>query len=177
MDFFEAIDKRYSHRFEFLDTPVPMEDLIKIAEAGTKAPSAGNLQTQRFVIITDPQTRAKIAEIYNGHPGMSTAPAFIALVSKHQELGPNKISFELKDYGAAAENVLLAAAALGYASLWTDGDTSVMVPERERKMAALLGVPEGRTVRAVLPVGIPKTPGRQPARKPLEQLVKFEKYL
>jgi hypothetical protein len=29
----------------------------------------------------------------------------------------------------------------------------------------------------VLPVGIPKTPGRQPPRKPFEQLVKFEKYL
>jgi nitroreductase len=86
-----------------------------------------------------------------------------------------KVSFELKDYGAAAENVLLAAAALGYASLWTDGETT-MIPERQAKLAALLGIPEDRSVRAVLPVGIAKTPGHQPPRKPFDELVKFEKY-
>ena len=174
MDFFEAVEKRYSYRGEFESTPVPREDLIKIVTAGTKAPSAGNLQTQSFLIITDPVTRAAIAEIFN-HKGISTAPALIMLVSRRQELGPNKISFELKDYGAAAENILLAAAALGYATLWTDGETS-MVNGRQEKLAALLGIPEDRSVRAVVPVGIPKTPGQQPPRKPFDELVKFEKY-
>lgn len=174
MEFFEVIDKRFSYRGEFEDTPVPREDLIKIVTAGTKAPSAGNLQTQSFLVVTDKEIRAKIAEICP-HKGISTAPALILLVSQRQELGPDKISFELKDYGAAAENVLLAIAALGYASLWTDGETS-MLPGRQEKLSALLGIPEDRTIRAVLPVGIPKTPGKQPPRKPFDELVKFEKY-
>jgi nitroreductase len=174
MDFFETVEKRYSYRGEFMDTPVPHEDLIKIVTAGTKAPSAGNLQTQSFLIVTDARMRAQIAELFQ-HKGISTAPALIVLVSEHQELGPKKVSFELKDYGAAAENILLAIAALGYASLWTDGDTG-MKPERQDKLASMLEIPEGRTVRAILPVGLPKTPGQQPPRKPFDELVKFEKY-
>jgi nitroreductase len=174
MDFFEAVEKRYSYRGEYADAPVPREDLVKIVTAGIKAPSAANLQTQSFLVITDPAVRDKIAEICP-HRGIATAPALILLVSEHQELGPMKVSFELKDYGAAAENILLAIAALGYASVWTDGETS-MTPERQDKLAALLGIPEGRAVRAVLPVGVPKTPGQQPPRKPFEELVKFEKY-
>jgi nitroreductase len=174
MDFFDVIDKRYSYRGEFLDTPVPREDLIKIVTAGTKAPSAGNLQTQSFLVVTDPEIRAKTAEIMP-HKGISTAPALILLVSQKQELGPMKVSFELKDYGAAAENVLLAAAALGYASLWTDGETS-MVPERQEKLSKLLNIPDDRSVRAVLPIGIAKNPGHQPPRKPFDESVKFEMY-
>lgn len=174
MEFFEVVEKRYSYRGEFTDTPVPREDLIKIVTAGIKAPSAGNLQTQSFLIVTEAETRAKIAEILP-HKGISTAPALILLVSEHQELGPKKVSFELKDYGAAAENVLLAIAALGYASVWTDGETT-MIPDRQDRLAALLGIPEGRSVRAVLPVGVPKTPGQQPPRKPFDELVKFGKY-
>lgn len=174
MEFFDVIEKRYSYRGEFTDTPVPREDLVKIVTAGIKAPSAGNLQTQSFLIVTDAEVRAKIAEIFP-HKGVATAPALILLVSEHQELGPRKVSFELKDYGAAAENVLLAIAALGYASLWTDGETS-MIAERQEKLAALLGIPKGRSVRAVLPVGVPKIAGQQPPRKPFDELVKFESY-
>jgi nitroreductase len=174
MDFFETAEKRYSYRGEYLDTPVPREDLMKIVTAGVRAPSAANLQTQSFLVVTDPEIRAKIAEICP-HKGISTAPALILLVSQKQELGPTKVTFELKDYGAAAENILLAIAALGYASVWTDGETT-MIPGRQEQLAALLGIPEDRTVRAVLPVGIPKTPGQQPPRKPFDELVRFEKY-
>ncbi len=174
MEFFEAVTKRYSYRGEFTNAPVPREDLIKIVTAGIHAPSAGNMQTQSFLIVTDAGVRAKIAEIIP-HRGVSSAPALILLVSQVQELGPTKVTFELKDYGAAAENVLLAIAALGYASVWTDGQTS-MNPVLQEKLAALLGIPEGRVVRAVLPVGVPAAPGQQPPRKPFDELVKFEKY-
>jgi nitroreductase len=174
MDFFDVIDNRYSYRGEFLDTPIPQEDLVKIAMAGVKAPSAGNLQSQSFLIITRSDMRAWIAEIFP-HKGVSTAPALILLVSECKELGARKISFELKDYGAAAENILLAITALGYASVWTDGETS-MNEERQEKLKALLKLPEGHTVRAILPVGVPATPGEQAQRKPFEESVKFEFY-
>jgi nitroreductase/kynurenine formamidase len=174
MEFFETVEKRYSYRGEFLDTPVPREDLVKIVTAGIRAPSAGNLQSQSFLVITEPEMRARITEIFP-HKGIATAPALILLVSSYKELGHRKVSFELKDYGAAAENVLLAIAALGYASVWTDGETSLN-QERQAKLTDLLGLPEGHTVRAILPVGVAKTPGSQAARKPFDELVKFERY-
>ncbi len=54
MDLFEAIEGRYSYRGAFTDAPVPREDLVRIVEAGLKAPSGCNAQTTTFVIAADP---------------------------------------------------------------------------------------------------------------------------
>jgi nitroreductase len=189
MEFFEVIFARHSYRGEFESTPVPRGDLEKIVTAGTRAPSAGNMQSQRFYVVTNAGALAKIRELFP-HPGVATAPALILLVSKllkfepfppkeqprgAAEAPPQKFDspFELQDYGAAAENVLLAIAALGYSTVWTDGQT-MFSKEFHERIAELLELPEDAKVRAVLPVGIPKTKGgAQPERKPLDELVKF----
>lgn len=44
--------------------PVPKADLEYIVEAATMAPSAGNLQLWSFVIVTEEDARARIAEAY-----------------------------------------------------------------------------------------------------------------
>ena len=58
MNLFEAIAKRLSYRGGFKDGPVSRDDLIKIVEAGLKAPSGKNGQTTSFVIIDDQQILA-----------------------------------------------------------------------------------------------------------------------
>jgi nitroreductase len=172
MEFFDVIMSRHSYRGEFEPTPIPREDLDKIVTAGIRAPSAGNMQSQRFYVVTGGETLAEIRKVFP-HPGVATAPALILLVSKLLKFGPGDSPFELQDYGAAAENVLLAIAALGYSTVWTDGQTTFN-KEFQAKAAALLGLPSDATVRAVLPVGIPKEKGTaQPERKPFEELVKY----
>ena len=174
MEFFDLVHARYSYRGEFESTPVPREDLVKIVTAGIHAPSAGNMQSQRFFVVTSDDMLAKIREIFN-HKGVATAPALILLVSKLLKFGPeNRDSvFELQDYGAAAQNVLLAIADLGYTTVWTDGQTNFNKDFQE-KVNELLSLPEDTTVRAVLPIGIPKEKGGgQPQRKPFEELVTF----
>jgi nitroreductase len=172
MEFFDVVMSRHSYRGEFEPTPIPREDLEKIVAAGIHAPSAGNMQSQRFYVVTGGDALAEIRKIFP-HPGVATAPALILLVSKLLKFGPGNSPFELQDYGAAAENVLLAIAALGYSTVWTDGQTTFN-EELQAKAASLLDLPEDATVRAVLPVGIPKTKGAsQPERKPLEELAKF----
>ncbi|MDR2357535.1 MAG: nitroreductase family protein [Oscillospiraceae bacterium] len=194
MEFFEVIFARYSYRGEFEPTPVPREDLEKIVTAGIRAPSAGNMQSQRFYVVTGAEMLSAIREIFP-HPGVASAPALILIVSKllkfepfpprdgerggadarAEDAPPQKFDspFELQDYGAAAENVLLAIAALGYATVWTDGQTTFSKDFQE-KAAELLELPKDAKVRAVLPVGIPKTKGgAQPERKPFGELVKF----
>ncbi len=44
--------------------PVPEELVWKVIEAGTKAPSGGNSQPWRFVVVQDPQTKRFIQERY-----------------------------------------------------------------------------------------------------------------
>ncbi|MDR0819547.1 MAG: nitroreductase family protein [Oscillospiraceae bacterium] len=172
MQFFDTMIARHSYRGEFEPNPIPREDLVKIVTAGIHAPSAGNQQSQRFYVVTDPALLAKIREIFQ-HPGVATAPALVLLVSKLLKFGENDSPFELQDYGAAAQNVLLAIADLGYSTVWTDGQTNFN-KEFQEKIGSLLNLDEDATVRAVLPVGIPKTKGgQQLPRKPFDELVRF----
>jgi len=180
MQFFDTVMARHSYRGEFEPTPIPREDLVKICEAGIHAPTAANTQSQRFYVITNPEILAKIREIYNPENaprkqmGVETAPALILLVSKSVNMGDRgKSPFEVQDYGAAAQNVLLAIADLGYSTVWTDGGTTFN-KEFQEKIGGIIELDEDAKVRAVLPVGIPKVKGgKQPERKPFDELTKF----
>ena len=180
MQFFDTMIARYSYRGEFEPTPVPREDLVKICQAGIQAPSAGNLQSQRFYVVTNPNMLAKIREIFNPadtprkQMGVATAPALILLVSKLLKMGERGDSpFELQDYGAAAQNVLLAIADLGYSTVWTDGHTNFTQSFQE-KIGSIIDLDDDAKVRAVLPIGIPKEKGgKQAQRKTFEELTRF----
>jgi nitroreductase len=93
---------------------------------------------------------------------IKTASAIIVAVTEKVTFDFG-LDFEVEDYAAAVENILLAATALGYASFWCDG--TVRCTDAHEKIAKLLSVDEGQTVRCVLPVGVPKTLGKQASRK------------
>jgi len=44
--------------------PIPQEIQVRILDAAIRAPSAGNTQTWRFVLVDDPETKRKLAELY-----------------------------------------------------------------------------------------------------------------
>lgn len=52
MDTLKAISTRTSVR-KFLEKEVPLEVIKTVLEAGIKAPSGGNRQPWRFVVVTD----------------------------------------------------------------------------------------------------------------------------
>ena len=60
MDFDEVVFKRRSVR-KFEEDPISEEVLFKVLEAGRWAPSAGNSQLWRFVVITDVDVKKRIA--------------------------------------------------------------------------------------------------------------------
>ena len=73
----EAIQKRTTIR-RWKPIPVEKEKIIKVLESGRRAPSWGNVQPWRFVVIQDP---AKIEELAKsaaaGQPQVSTAPVVV----------------------------------------------------------------------------------------------------
>lgn len=158
MELMEAIRARRSYRGPFAPTPIPREDLRELLEAGVLAPSGCNLQTTRLIGVDDPAPVKKLAEIY-GKSWALTAPAAILLVTRETP-SPSGVSYHVHDYSAAAENILLAIAAKGYASVWIEGQIRGG-PDHE--MGRLLGVPDDMTVAVYLPVGIPA--GETPAAK------------
>jgi nitroreductase len=194
MDFFECVEKRYSYRGVFKNIQVPRKDLEKIIKAGIAAPSGCNRQTTSFIGIDDPQLLNSITGIINknGFKGGCAAAGICVLTQKipgytqaaeggvvqsnslrtPTEGRPADVYFNVQDYSAAIENMLLAITGLGYASCWIEGQVTGSADVQE-KIAKLLNIPKGYSVVAFLPVGIPETEGRRPAYKAFGQRAWF----
>ncbi len=172
MDVFEAIAKRYSYRGDFTDAPVPKEDLEKIVRAGIQAPSGKNEQVASFVIVDDRRLLDQIARIVN-KPVCKTAKAMIGCVTDSRPI-LGDISFAVEDCAASVENMLLAITALGYATVWLDG--VLRFDNIADRVGRLLGVPEGHTVRILLPLGVAAEPGSQKERLPFARRAWFNRY-
>ncbi|MDR2965409.1 MAG: nitroreductase family protein [Treponema sp.] len=172
MDFFETVEKRYSHKEKFLPQEVPLKDLELIAKAGLAAPTGNNSQYVRLVILPD---RASLQPLCDIAPtdGMSTAPAAIAVLTD-PSAQKYQWNFEVEDYAAAAAQMLLAATSLGYVSLWLD---SPYFDEAKQKEALkILGAPEGYHLRVVLPVGLPDGIGSRREKMPFNERVFYKKF-
>ena len=172
MDVFEAIAKRHSYRGEFKDTPIPREHLTQIVHAGIRAPSGCNAQTTAFVIVDDPALIAELAAIVVKET-VRSAKAVIVCVAEHRPVFGG-MSFGVEDCAAAVENMLLAATALGYATVWFDG--ALRRESKAEQIAALLGVPKEREVRVILPLGVPREVVAQRDRKPFAERAWFNRF-
>lgn len=63
MDLREAILRRSTTNGYFLPDPVSLEHQHRLMEAASRAPSHFNSQPWRFVLVTDPQLRGRVAEV------------------------------------------------------------------------------------------------------------------
>ena len=64
MDVFEAIQTTRAMRRLDSSRPVSDADLRKVLEAATMAPSGGNSQPVRWIVVVDPQVRRQLGSIY-----------------------------------------------------------------------------------------------------------------
>ena len=175
MDVFEAIAKRHSYRGPFRDQMIPRDDLRRIVQAGLQAPSGKNVQTTRFVIVDDANLVRKIAGMPALNTAMQQAKAYIACIV---DLRPEAVyeghAFQVEDCAAAVENMLLAITALGYATVWVDG--WLRVQKRAETIGNLLGLPEGKIIRIILPIGVPEEAWPQKEKMPFAARVSFNRY-
>jgi nitroreductase len=111
------------------------KDVITMLEAAMAAPSASNLKPWHFIVVTERQTLDNLASVHAYGKMLFEAPLCIAVC------GDTTISegFWVQDCSTAAENLLLAATALGLGAVWTG-----VYPLEERISAVkkLLNIPE-----------------------------------
>ena len=174
MDLFHAIEKRHSYRGNFTDAPVPREDLERIVDAGIRAPSGHNAQTTSFVIVDNQELLAEVTGCLKPAAYLQSARAAIVVLMDPRPASGWDVSFGVQDYAAAVENMLLATTALGYASVWLDGD--VAVADTAQKIARVLSVPEPLQVRVVLPLGVPQAQRSQRQKKPFDERAHWNGY-
>lgn len=72
------LESRISIR-KFRKATIPDNDINEIIEIGTKAPSAGNCQPWRIVVVKDAATREKLAEAAWGQGFVAKAPVILAV--------------------------------------------------------------------------------------------------
>lgn len=154
MDTLEAIHTRRSIR-KYQDMPVP-EDLVRqVLAAAMHAPSARNAQPWQFVVIDDRRLLAEIPRINPNAHMAGRAPTAILICG---DLGLEKSpGYWVVDCAAAAENLLLAAHALGLGAVWTG------VYPRENRIEGLnrlLDLPENVMPHSLIVLGYP---AEQPA--------------
>lgn len=140
---------RHSYRGDYLPDPVPREDLISIMEAGLAAPSGCNKQTTSLICVDDPELLRKIYDVTGF--GIETAPAIICVLTRAVAVYRGKC-YNVQDYSAAIENMLLTIVAFGYESCWYEG----YVTDDDRigyQIAKILDVPKEYELVGVLPVG------------------------
>jgi nitroreductase len=76
MDVSEAIQKRVTIR-KWKPIPVEKQKIIKVLEAGRRAPSWGNVQPWRFIVVQDRAKIEELAKAGGGQPQIMTAPVII----------------------------------------------------------------------------------------------------
>ena len=172
MNVLDAINNRTSYRGKYKNDKVPREDLIKIMEAGLAAPSGCNKQTTSLIGIDDPEILAKLEATIN--PKVNFAPAMICVLTQ-KIIAYQDRCFNIHDYSAAIENMLLAIVGLGYQSCWYEGHITD-VDAIGRKMADILGVPESYELVCFLPVGIAEEPIKFPKKKAFEERACFNEF-
>src|ERR1700744_2351542 len=79
METWDAIRSRRNVR-DYRPDPIPDADLLRIAEAGWRAPSASNRQHWDFILVTDPQQLTDLSQVWQGAGHIAKAQAAIVLV-------------------------------------------------------------------------------------------------
>jgi len=87
-------------------------------EAAMAAPSAVAKDPWHFLLIRNRNTLDKIVKILPNGQMLRQAPAAIVVCGDINKANLNEVSYMLQDLSAAAENLLLAATALGLGSCW-----------------------------------------------------------
>lgn len=135
---------------DYTAEPVSDADLERLLRAAMAAPSAGNQQPWRFVVVTERETLQAIARV---HPFARMLPrAPLAIVVCGDPGDGRWPDFWDQDCSAAVENVLVEAQSLGLGAVWLGVHP---LAERVEGIRALLGVPDQVTPFAVVAVGHP----------------------
>ena len=190
---FDIIRSRRTVR-EFKDTPVPEEHILKILDMARYAPTAGNQQTWKFVVVRQPENlkalkkslkewwkemvdkskfnqtekRNRLKMGYAQIDRIMTAPVYIFIFAGTTVYG----HYALHDGCLAAGNLMLAARAMGYGT----GFFTTFFPPEKVKEFLNVAEPENLQFICAIPLGVPKQWPKMPPKKELKEFIVYEKF-
>jgi nitroreductase len=167
MDTYRAILKRRSIR-SFKQRRIDIKLLRRMVNAARLAPSAANLQPLEFFVITSQSLREEIFRHLkwagyinpqgNPRPGhepvayiiilVNTKKVSSALVKRDEKAIRFSFKPDLRDIGAAAENIMLFAQSKGIASCWLGAIN-------RHPIKKILSLPKDLDIDSVIALGYP----------------------
>lgn len=143
------IYKRRSIR-KYLSTPIPDEKILEFIKAGLNAPSAGNQQPWKFLVINQRAILNKIIEFHPHSSPLKDSPVAILVCGDlHLEVKKN---YWMIDCAAATQNILLEIANQDYGACWLGVYPR---PERMDALTQLFDLPENIMPFSLIAVGVP----------------------
>jgi nitroreductase len=149
---------------QFEDAPLSEEDIAAVLKAAQWTGSSKNRQNWSFIVVDDPDQKDRLCEAGDFTTPVRDAPAVICLVQE-----PDGYEF---DTGRLAQNIMLAADAIGIA-------TCPITLHRDEIAAEVLGLPEGTRCRYAVAIGYPQegsSARKMGGRKLLHELVHHNTY-
>lgn len=169
----ECIKTRRSVR-KYKDKAVDWDKVTRILDAGKFAPSAGNIQNWKFVVVRKENIRKKLAQAALDQDWMEVAPVHIVVVGE-----PEKASrfygargerlYTIQSCAAAVENMMLVANELELGSCWVGAFD-------ESKVKRALNMPEGVVPQAIITIGYADEKPEMPSKVELEHTVYLDKW-
>lgn len=147
--------------------PVSQEDLEACIDVAVQAPTGIDAENWRFLVVTEPAIKQKIADIYcevmmeiGRSGGVTLKPTHNALMARLHEMPcmvfvfaigepSNDIGGQVGFFGSilpAGWSLMLAMRARGIGTTWTS-----LLTSRHDEIAEILGVPAGVTQTVMLP--------------------------
>ncbi len=160
MDFTKVIETRRNIR-RYKPDPVPTDLIETVLASARVAPSAGNRQPYHFIVVTDTETKKAL-----GLREWAAEAPVIIVGCTDPAVSP---SWHLVDFAIAFEHVILAATNLGLGTCWLGR------LERET-IKQVLSIPETVKIVAVTPLGYPDETPEPKTRKPLSEMVHYQRY-
>jgi len=160
---------------QFSPRPVELDKIVQIIEAGTLAPSSGNIQNWTYTVVTDvDKIRAMYGVSLNQEPFLSAMTAIIVCGDAeiaHQMYGMRgKRLYTIQNCAAAIQNMLLASHALGLGATWIGAFD-------EDKIASMFNIPSHRhRPQAIILLGYPYAIPEPKDRKPLHTMIFFNTF-
>lgn len=192
MDVFEAIATTRAMRRLDPARGVEDGDILRIVEAATKAPTGGNSQPVRWLVVKDPGKRRRLGDIYRQCWGevrgfyasrADASPDIPVLLSSADHLGEHMGDAPVLILPCSAgapgqaessvfpgvQNLFLAARALGL------GTTLTTVHRfREDEVREVLGIPSDVNAWAMIPVGYPLGKWGEAKRRPVREVTYWD---
>jgi nitroreductase len=179
--------------------PIPDEVLFQVFDAAIRAPSGGNSQDWRFLVIRDPAVKAKIGEWFKEawaryQPEYVTNPAAMDTLPRTRRLLAKSTTYLVNHVAEAPvivapcglrgkhttpggsifpaiQNLLLAARALGLSGLITN-----FARAHEAELLEQLGIPETNQIYCLIPLGYPLDRPGPLRRRPVRDVVFVDRW-